>query len=460
MGTYRKAGEPWLYDATTDALVGVLNRDGSESYFAPWSLDANGNPTGLVGPSGDTIGLGASKRPLLSSRLIASGLPFADLTGVTFGGVGGGSGSVGSVASSYGLVPIDLVVASGSASNTATATLSGSWSFVDDGGPFLLVAEIVSGFTTNDTLKFALSSDAFATKSQTATYTHHSYRTGENLIYFEMYPDANTFVGAGGESFSSTFNAIQITATSAGGTVGGTMRIHGVWKGHRTRPTVTIQFDDGWISQYSSAFQYMAARGLVGDIGVIGARVGTAGYVTAAQLREMYSVGWGMVTHGNLPHTDGSFTTQQLIVDDIVSNRDYILNAFGDRGAYHYIYPGGIVNTSLDSKAALQLAGMRSGRLVVSQINGRASSGVDAPFSLYGRELSSAYSAASDLILLDRGIAAGASVIFYGHKLVRTGASGIEMNYSDFVTLIDGISDRVRDGKVEVVTQSQLIDWH
>lgn len=403
--------------------------------------------------------LGASRRPLQSTGFIASGVQFADLTTSVFGGVGGGTGSVGSVVSSYGLVPIDLVVAAGSAANTATATVSGSWSFTDNGGPWLLVAEIVSGFTTNDTLRFALSSDGFASKSMTATYTHHANRSGEGLIYFRMYPDTNTFVGAGSESFSATFNTIQITATSAGGTVGGTMRIHGIWKGHRMRPTVTIQFDDGWITQYTSAYQYMASRGLIGDIGVIGSRVGTDGYVTLAQLKEMYAAGWGMVVHGDKNHNDASFTTKQSITDDVIVNRDYILTNLGDRGAYHYIYPGGIVNATLDSKSAIRAAGMRSGRLVVTQMNGRTSLGFDAPYSLYARELSNNYTPASDLGLLDRAIAAGGSVIFYGHKLVMTGATGgIEMNYSDFVTLIDGISDRVRDGKLEVVTQSQLID--
>ena len=415
---------------------------------------------------GIVVSAGAASMPLKQSRPlrcgtkgpIASGSVFADMTTATFGGVGGGNGSVGATASQFGQIPIDLVVAPGSAANTAVATVSGSWSFVDDGGPFLVVAEIVSGFTTNDTLKFALSSDAFATKSETATYTHNAARAGENLIFFMMYPDANTFIGAGGESFSSTFNTLQITATSAGGTVGGTMRIHGVWKWHRMRPTVTIQFDDGWASQYTSAFQYMASRGLVGDVGVIKIRVGTAGYVTEAQLKEMYVAGWGMVVHGDKPHNDASFTTQQQIIDDIVLNRDYILDKFGDRGAHHYIYPGGIVNAALDSKMALAAAGMRSGRLVVSQINGRTASGVDAPLSMYGRDLSGSFSAASDLTLLDRAIAAGGSVIFYGHRLVRASPAASEMLYSEFQTLIDGISDRVRDGKVDVVTQSQLID--
>lgn len=389
---------------------------------------------------------------------IASGSVFADLTTATFGGVGGGYGALSGSTNAYGLHPVDLVVAPGSTSNTATATVGGSWSFIDDGGAFLIIAEIISGFTTNDTLKFALSSDAFATKSETMTYTHHAYRSGENMIYFMGYPDSITFIGAGGESFSSTFNSLQITATSAGGTVGGTMRIHGIWKWHRMRPTVTIQFDDGWLSQYTSAFQYMAGQGLVGDIGVIKSRVGTGGYVTESQLREMYDAGWGMVVHGDKNHNDASFTTRQQIIDDIVLNRDYVLEKFGDRGAHHYIYPGGIVNASLDSKGALAAAGMRSGRLVVSQINGRTAAGIDAPLSMYGRDLSGSFSAASDLSLLDRAIAAGGSVIFYGHRLVRASPSASEMLFSEFQTLIDGISDRVRAGKVDVVTQSHLID--
>ena len=445
--------------------ISVNSAAGAKGNEANFITDSSGNVVGLAAPNGsDTISVDIPKRrPLRAGVLgnVASGELFCDLTTATFGGVGGGSGSVAGAVGAYGTTPIDLVVAAGSTSNTATATVSGSFgSFLDNGGPFLVVAEIISGFTTNDTLKLAVSSDAFATKSETATYTHHAYREG-GLIYFAAYPNSNAFVAAGSETFSSTMNALQITATSAGGTVGGTLRVHGVWKGHRALPTVTIQFDDGWATQYQSAFQYMAARGLVGDIGVIASRVGTAGYCTLAQLQEMYAAGWGMVVHGNLHHNDASFTTRAQIVADIETNRDYILANLGDRGAYHYIYPGGIVNTTLGSRAALVEAGMRSGRLVTSQINGRKSTGIDNPMAMFARDLSSAYSAASDLTLLDRSIEAGASVIFYGHKLVRTGAtSGIEMNYSEFQTLIDGVSDRVRDGKVRVVTQSQLIDGH
>lgn len=71
-----------------------------------------------------------------------------------------------------------------------------------------------------------------------------------------------------------------------------------------------------------------------------------------------------------------------------------------------------------------------------------------------------AHTAASDLLLLDRIIGNNSHVTFYGHKLVRAAPAVNEMTFAEFKTLIDGISDRVRDGKVAIITQAKLADLY
>ena len=130
------------------------------------------------------------------------------------------------------------------------------------------------------------------------------------------------------------------------------------------------------------------------------------------------------------------------------------------RGAYDYIYPGGIVNSSLDSKAQLRALKFRSARLVTSGFVYVNNYGIDDSFALNGRDLSGSFTAASDLALLDRAIGNCSHVTFYGHKIVRAAPAANEMTFAEFKTLIDGISDRVRDGKVAIITQAQLADLY
>jgi hypothetical protein len=82
--------------------------------------------------------------------------------------------------------------------------------------------------------------------------------------------------------------------------------------------------------------------------------------------------------------------------------------------------------------------------------------GLDDPYVIPARDLSGSYSAASDLSLLDRAIDNGSSVWYYGHKFVRTGPGADEMTFAEFKTFIDGVADRQRDGKCDVIAPSSF----
>lgn len=43
---------------------------------------------------------------------------------------------------------------------------------------------------------------------------------------------------------------------------------------------------------------------------------------------------------------------------------------------------------------------------------------------------------------------------------MRAAPAANEMTFAEFKTLIDGISDRVRDGKVAIITQAKLADLY
>ncbi len=61
--------------------------------------------------------------------------------------------------------------------------------------------------------------------------------------------------------------------------------------------TLTLTFDDAKASVYDAAYPMMRERGVVGEIGVVVNEVGNEGYMTWAQLQELYDAGWGIASH-------------------------------------------------------------------------------------------------------------------------------------------------------------------
>jgi peptidoglycan/xylan/chitin deacetylase (PgdA/CDA1 family) len=66
---------------------------------------------------------------------------------------------------------------------------------------------------------------------------------------------------------------------------------------HGDGPVVALTFDDGHETHYSTAYPLLSERGLRATFFVVTDRVGTAGYVTWDQLREMKAAGMSIQSH-------------------------------------------------------------------------------------------------------------------------------------------------------------------
>jgi hypothetical protein len=91
---------------------------------------------------------------------------------------------------------------------------------------------------------------------------------------------------------------VRLTISSAGATERQRVFLKEMVDNFHCKSLTCNIFDDGYASVYSIAFEYMKKRGLVGVVPIITDKVGTANYLTWAQIGEMYAAGWDIIPHG------------------------------------------------------------------------------------------------------------------------------------------------------------------
>lgn len=126
-------------------------------------------------------------------------------------------------------------------------------------------------------------------------------------------------------------------------------------------PGVVITFDDGRPSNYTEAFAYMNAAGLVGTIYAITSVIGTPGFMTVEQLQEVDAAGWDIGNHtATHPNLDGM--TQSQIEDEFTTAMNSLNGWNLSRASKHVAYPFGVGAYSQVVENAMVASGMLTGR--------------------------------------------------------------------------------------------------
>lgn len=123
-------------------------------------------------------------------------------------------------------------------------------------------------------------------------------------------------------------------------------------------------FDDGTIDHYDVAYPVLQSRGVKATMYIISDRVGTAGYITWAQAKEMADS--GLITIGNHTKTHdytGTFNdmTEAEWITEIKDCTDAVHTNVG-HPCYHFAYPGGKYTPT--TLKVLKDLGMLTGRTV------------------------------------------------------------------------------------------------
>lgn len=220
-------------------------------------------------------------------------------------------------------------------------------------------------------------------------------------------------------------------------------------------PAILIQFDDGNASDHDAAFAYMSAKGMYGTSYIIQNNIGTAGYLTEANLATMNTAGWDIANH-TTDHTD--LTTlveadQETKINDCIT----YLDGLGlTRASRHIAYPFGVYNA--DTLTAMTNVGALTGRgaaEITDTLANYAASWYELP--------SGTYNAVGHLITLyfakafvDDCKCRGEIGIITFHRLVASSPILNDWLVSDFQALIDYIYDN----KIPTLTISQLYGLH
>lgn len=137
--------------------------------------------------------------------------------------------------------------------------------------------------------------------------------------------------------------SIQLSVTRASGNENTTVHFDSLYFNHAKDTNIVIQFDDGWVTQYTNAFSIMKNYGIIGSVGIISDLVGTKNYMNLNQMKEMQNFGWEFFNHTK-SHRNLSLLTKEEIKKELLECRDWLINNGFENSANYVAYPYGGYN--------------------------------------------------------------------------------------------------------------------
>lgn len=210
---------------------------------------------------------------------------------------------------------------------------------------------------------------------------------------------------------------------------------------------LAFRIDDGLDDIWDMA-AYMESKGIVGNVGVVASKVGTANYLTLAQLLALEHKGWLLANHTyNHPATFYDYTDQQKITE-YRSNADWMRQNGIGAGARICIAPSGHWKPEDDDNVYSIVADQR-------HISGNVQ-WYKRPMGFYDTSRCGAAAwddkADSDTALTN--VKADHAMVVIGMH----GTGGSYMSVADFKTFVDSVATDRDAGNIKVVTLAQLME--
>jgi hypothetical protein len=217
------------------------------------------------------------------------------------------------------------------------------------------------------------------------------------------------------------------------------------------RPTVIVQFDDGWQSSYTEGFGYANPRGIPLTHYLIPQLMDQGSYMSTAQALEMRAAGDTLGAHGL------GTNSWELTPEVIKTDADALRQKLGIP-VIHGAYPNGGYGQLTGVYEAVQeqmrVAGLSTGRTVSKAV---ALSGAFSPYTLPATlNLQTGVSLADAKAEIDRCIKLRTTCFVIAHKL-EAAAGASQWAISDWQGLIDYIANLKNQGRLDALTLDQWI---
>lgn len=216
---------------------------------------------------------------------------------------------------------------------------------------------------------------------------------------------------------------------------------------------ILFVLDDNWGTQYYFAYQVLKRKGFPATIAVIPSKVDQPGYMTKAQLTEVYDAGWDLVNH-TFHHPKLNTLNEKEQEQEILRGTDWLNANCFQRGSKILVYPYGAYNqTTLSILKKHRYHGARSLQTGFENNSG---------YLTYEAKV---YNLTTDIETewvkdwIDQAIEQKKTLIFVNHRFayhVTHDPTGMIFDKKKFIEVVDYI-DQLRS-KVEVITYSEWLD--
>lgn len=229
------------------------------------------------------------------------------------------------------------------------------------------------------------------------------------------------------------------------------------------RPQIALKFDDGYTEVIDTAYGILSPFQFPATVGVISSKVGTAGYMTLANLNTLHSATapWAMCnhtdTHGASPFL--SSASQASCLTEIQTCQTYLSNQGFTRDNEHLMFVAPYGENSANYMAAAVQAGCKM-FIGVGVGNNALPNSYPSSDNLETTLASQVYpglnvvntgwTGAQALAFVDRCIASGKSMIVNMHKIKGTPANDLDWSTAHFTTFVNGLY--ARSALLDVVT--------
>lgn len=208
-------------------------------------------------------------------------------------------------------------------------------------------------------------------------------------------------------------------------------------------PIVSITFDDGHDSNATLARQVLDIYGYNATLFLAPELVGTANYLTQAQVDSLADSDWEIAGHADTNLT--TLTGQAL--ESFVRSKKLYLQERGYLGSDLFAYPNGAWNDEVLNVIDKYFKYART------IINWQNPIGYTEPLTIYAKIVNASISAATVTGWIDDAITNNYWLVLVFHRIKSSGATGTEYNQADLDTIVDYLATN----SVETIPFGQAI---